>query len=279
MCSILFSTFDISEDLEDINFKMQKRGPDFTKYMNHHKYYYLHNLLSITGQFVVQPIISSCERYVCLFNGEIYNFTGISECEYIINLYKKDNLKGLQSLDGEFAITLYDSYLDKIILVSDIFRTKPLYFAFSQKTNHFIACSYRSTIEQINHRLDLDLVPQKIVPNSIYEISLEKRQITHQESLYSFDLRQYRRDFDHWCGAFENAIRKRAKNVREKIFLGLSSGHDSGSIACALTNLGLSFKTYTIRSEEALDIVQARFKFNRTSCQELIYLSQQFISN
>ena len=57
-------------------------------------------------------------------------------------------------------------------------------------------------------------------------------QIEQKESVFDFNLEQTKDSFTDWNHAFEESIKKRTENCREKIFIGLSSGYDSGSIAC-----------------------------------------------
>ena len=51
----------------------QNRGPDMTTAEKIRGVYYLHNLLHITGELTPQPLIK--DDVVCVFNGEIYNYT------------------------------------------------------------------------------------------------------------------------------------------------------------------------------------------------------------
>jgi hypothetical protein len=71
-------------------------------------------------------------------------------------------------------------------------------------------------------------------------------------------LRQYREDFDGWIEAFELAVKKRFLGCREKIFIGLSSGYDSGAICCALNKMGQPYNTYSVLGKENLDILNSR---------------------
>jgi asparagine synthetase B (glutamine-hydrolysing) len=54
MCSILFSTKK-TEDIDDLNFYLKFRGPDYTESKVINNYLFIHNLLSITGEFTPQP--------------------------------------------------------------------------------------------------------------------------------------------------------------------------------------------------------------------------------
>ena len=56
MCSILFSSKEI-DNLDFINERIKYRWPDYTGLINQDKYTFVHNLLSITGDFTEQPFV------------------------------------------------------------------------------------------------------------------------------------------------------------------------------------------------------------------------------
>lgn len=72
--------------------------------------------------------------------------------------------------------------------------------------------------------------------------------------VWDFD-RQHKDSYDDWITAFEAAIRKRAV---PGCFLGLSSGYDSGAIACELLRQNVPFKAYLYCGMENLPVLQAR---------------------
>ena len=53
------------------NFFNRFRGPDATNIAGAHGWTFVHNLLSMTGAFTLQPFLSADGRVACLFNGEI----------------------------------------------------------------------------------------------------------------------------------------------------------------------------------------------------------------
>lgn len=100
-----------------------------------------------------QPMVSSCQRYIIVFNGEIYNFKELkiehfdsndkfkssSDTEVILNLYIKYGSKMLQLLNGMFSICIYDKKEELFFLARDRLGIKPLYYY--NLNNIFIACS------------------------------------------------------------------------------------------------------------------------------------------
>ena len=63
MCSFIFTSKNV-DDLGRINFYNKFRGPDKTNQVNINDYTFIHNLLSITGEFTNQPFVNG--DIVCL---------------------------------------------------------------------------------------------------------------------------------------------------------------------------------------------------------------------
>ncbi len=58
MCSFIFTNKDVN-DLDGINFYTKFRGPDNTNQAKIKGYNFIHNLLSITGEFTNQPFVDN----------------------------------------------------------------------------------------------------------------------------------------------------------------------------------------------------------------------------
>ena len=81
-----------------------------------------------------QPIHNEDKSIWVVFNGEIYNFrswdgSAVSDGSVILGVYKEDGVSAFARFDGEFAISIWDSKEESIILARDPFGTKPLYFS------------------------------------------------------------------------------------------------------------------------------------------------------
>ena len=253
MCSFLFTNKEII-DVEFVNFYNKFRGPDNTNITKKNGYTFLHNLLSITGGFTIQPFVDN--DIVCLYNGEIYNHKEIGEYgsdgECLIPLYKKEGYDFIKKLDGEFAITLIDFKKNIAIISTDTFKTKPIFYTLS---NGIATSSYSEPLK----RLGYDNVI-KMEPNTTLIIDLTTRQIIEKRTVHDFDTsNQYKDNYDDWITAFKRSIEKRTKGVREQIFIGLSGGYDSGAICCELLNQNVKFKTYTVIGSENMDTLNKRF--------------------
>ncbi len=232
----------------------QMRGPDMTTVEKIEGIWYLHNLLHITGEVTPQPIESN--NTVAVFNGEIYNYTDFgsynSDGECIVDLYNKQGETFVRSLDGEFALFLVDNSRRKLIISTDTFACKPLWYEF--KEGKFCVASYKSQLEGLGFTNG-----KKLFANKTQVYNLDTLELVREYDNFKFDIRQKNDSFDRWCDAFSASIKKRTQNTTHGMFLGLSSGFDSGAIACELHKQGVVATGYSIVNNENPDIMKARF--------------------
>lgn len=245
----------------------QKRGPDLTNIKVINGVEFLHNLLHITGEIRPQPFVKN--DVVCVFNGEIYNYKNFgtydSDGECLIDLYQSKGDEFCKELDGEFALCLIDFSKRKIIISTDTFACKPLWYDFSKNT--FAIASYNSQLSGLGFTNG-----RKLIANTTEIYNFDSLKLISSYANKIFDIRQYKTSYDGWIGAFEKSIEKRIKNTPHKMFCGMSSGYDSGAIAFELQKQKANFKAYTILNNENADIISQRLKvikntesFNLTS--------------
>jgi asparagine synthetase B (glutamine-hydrolysing) len=254
MCGIIVSN-KIIQNLDDIDKKLKKRGPDNRNIFEKNGVIFIHYLLHITGDFKIQPFIN--ENIVCLFNGEIYNYkellgtsylNNMSDGECLIPLYKKYGNDFIKFLDGEYSIVLFDFSNNTLIISSDIFRTKPLYYHISSE--NIIISSYLSVCKSINSNLNYTLIS----PNQTIIFNLNDFSNTSY-TIYNWNLDQYKNNLNDWEIAFENAVLKR---YSLKPIVSMSSGLDSGSIVSCLLKYNKDFLALTINQNEDCEIIRQR---------------------
>lgn len=135
------------------------RGPDATQNWHDEVCSLGHNRLSIIdlSNEANQPMHSHCERYVMVFNGEIYNYIEIkkelqshfnfkthSDTEVLLAAYIHFGKSFLEKLNGMFSIAIWDKKEQKLFVARDRFGVKPFYFF--KNNQHFIFASEIKTI-------------------------------------------------------------------------------------------------------------------------------------
>ena len=215
------------------------RGQDDNNTLEKGGFTFKHFLLSITGEHTLQPYVK--DNIVMLYNGEIYNREfERSDGEVIIPLYEKLGCRFPRELDGEFAIALFDFGRKHVLFATDSFGTKPLWI-----NDELEFSSYESGVTN----------GKKVLPNTTMLFKLDGTPLTQlHTTMFDFD-HQHKTTYDDWITAFKNAVKKRAV---PNCFLGLSSGYDSGGIACELNNLGVKYSAYTINKGENQTVMTAR---------------------
>jgi asparagine synthetase B (glutamine-hydrolysing) len=221
----------------------QVRGPDLTTRTEHGSSVLLHHLLHITGDMRPQPFTDGTR--FCLFNGEIYNWRSLgdyrSDGECILDAWNAEGMNFTRHLDGEYAIVILDG--DDIITATDPFATKPLWYGPDGSVG-----SYASDVANAEKQRGNQVVRRR------------NGQILESSTTVKWDLRQHKAHTDDWITAFEQSIAKRIPSPQAGAFLGLSSGYDSGAIACELLHQGADFKTYSVTNKEATGVLNARLR-------------------
>ena len=259
MCNFLITNI-FNNNISKANFYQKFRGPDFEKFVLFDNIIFLHNLLSITGNFYPQPYEDK-DIIIC-FNGEIYNYFDFgkfkSDVECIAFLYKK-GIEELKKLDGEFAITIYDKKQKYFIIAHDTFATKPIFLG--QNGNKFCISTYKSACES----LKLKNIT-KISPNSVYKFD---GKLTKLFELHSWDLKQHKTTLKDFFLSLEMAVLKRVMTNKE-ILVNLSSGYDSGVICCVLNKYKIPFNSASIGGKEVKSVLKNRIKIHK-NCKSAIY--------
>jgi asparagine synthetase B (glutamine-hydrolysing) len=230
MCGILVSKNGRGNDRF-----IKRRGPDATGVLERDCLTFRHYLLNVTGPATPQPFIDG--DIVCLYNGEIYNHPFVSsDGENLIPLYRQHGILFPRELDGEFAIALYDFAADLAYFITDRFATKPLW------RNGSECASYESGVGG-----------HKIWANTIEVARISDGQDIETIHYHAWDWRQHVTSYDGCIAAFEAAV---AKRYKPECFIGLSSGYDSGAIACALR--GKELKAYAHLASETASVIGRR---------------------
>lgn len=137
------------EKIEAMNRKIHRRGPDAGAYWlcENDRVVLGHRRLSIVdlSECGSQPMVSASERYVIVYNGEIYNalelkkqmeetfgaepYKGTSDTEILLRAIEHYGLKNALVMSrGMFALAVYDRQEKVLQLARDRMGEKPLYY-------------------------------------------------------------------------------------------------------------------------------------------------------
>jgi asparagine synthase (glutamine-hydrolysing) len=135
------------QDLELMVEAQRHRGPDSQDTFVHEKVGLGHNRLSIIdlSERGNQPMTSHSDRYVIVYNGEVYNFGKIathlkfhssetfnfksaSDTEVILEAFSRYGPASVELLNGMFAFAIYDKQEEELFLFRDRLGIKPLFY-------------------------------------------------------------------------------------------------------------------------------------------------------
>jgi asparagine synthase (glutamine-hydrolysing) len=131
---------------------------------------FAHRRLSIIdlSDAAAQPMLSEDERFVIVFNGEIYNYVELkdgllregvvfktsSDTEVLLQLFIRHGAACLSMLDGMFAFAVWDNATGAFFAARDRFGEKPFYY--SLKDGYFTFASEIKAIMAYFERLSPD---------------------------------------------------------------------------------------------------------------------------
>ena len=117
----------------------------------------------------VQPMTSTDNRYIIIFNGEIYNYLELrqhlvskgikfkthSDTEVLLNMYIVYGKECVSKLNGMFAFAVYDKVKDSMFLARDHFGIKPLYYTY-QNNDFIFASEVKAILEYPDIKAEVD---------------------------------------------------------------------------------------------------------------------------
>jgi len=205
MCGIngiyQFNGLKIKTDvIQKMNDTIIHRGPDAEGIFNDELIMLGHRRLSIIDvePSANQPMVSSNNRYVIVFNGEIYNFKALkalltdyefktkSDTEVVLAAYQKWGKLCVNHFDGMFAFAIWDKVDKSLFITRDRLGIKPLYYVLDNEKIIF-----SSSVKAI---LNTQLIPRQIRQESL--VDYLRFQTVHSpftiiEDLYMLEGGQY----------------------------------------------------------------------------------------
>lgn len=231
-----------------------------------------------------QPLVHPSGRFAIVFNGEIYNYLELrselkalgveffthTDTEVVINSYVQWGKAAFARFNGMWALALWDSQEQSLLLCRDRFGVKPLYYTERQKAVYFASEMKvlrawpglhfepnRAAMDVylnsclLNHGSETfwdDIL--EVLPGHWMEWGSDSRVVTNCYWPYSPEIGGWTYDdaLDRFGELFEDSLRLRMRSDVEVGTL-LSGGLDSNTIVCALHRLGLihngTFKSFS----------------------------------
>ncbi len=272
-----FNNFEIANDLLD------KRGPDSTGYYkDSENYKFGFKRLSILDldASANQPMVDHQNRYVIVFNGEVYNFkqlrneieqsggsflTSHSDTEAILEGYKIWGSDILDKLEGQFSFVIFDKVNRTLFMARDRVGQKPLFYKITKES--IIISSTLEPIIKLTNSFEVDLesvytflqvgvipAPKTIFKNinklkngEFITFDVQSNHILEKRIYWSpeqfIDYKKF--DYDEFISIFDEAVKKRCvADVEISSFL--SGGLDSTAIIKKASKYLPSMNTFSV---------------------------------
>jgi asparagine synthase (glutamine-hydrolysing) len=197
MCGILGTNFNgqiVNESV--VANSLSHRGPDSSKaYADGEVGLLISRLAIVNSNFDDQPSFGCDERYVAVFNGEIYNYKVLaselmklghnfpedfSDAAILPHMLEEFGYDFVNKLDGMFAIAVWDHKLKEIIIYRDSVGIKPLYYHISGRNIKF-----SSEISSIQKMIKEILAIEKSSLASFASHNLVATPLTFYEGVFS----------------------------------------------------------------------------------------------
>ena len=151
MCGINGFNFNNIDLIKKMSAITSSRGPDNEGYYFSDNYTVGHNRLAIIDPDKRSNQPFKFKELILSFNGEIYNYSDIknklvskgysfetnSDTEVIIKLFHLEGINAFKKISGIFALSIYDTKINKLYLVRDAVGVKPLYYYYDSTFKKF----------------------------------------------------------------------------------------------------------------------------------------------
>ena len=229
-----------------------------------------------TLDFKDQPFLEERKGLSLLFWGEIFSHSSRISliADFIFDLYLTKRLERLSDLNGFFSFALWDFQKSRLVLASDIYATRPIYYHRDNNIMVFgsspFAVAGALNLRKINREVLAQFLSiQLIQGNSTWIDSIEKLRYGHylifdREGLrinryFKPVFRPIQMGRSEVAGTLIEGLGVSAVRMsRGKTALSLSGGGDSRLIALVCRQSGIDVPTFTFGGVESSDIAIAQ---------------------
>jgi len=245
MCGILYS--QDSNGFSDLEM-LKRRGPEGFTEQSNNLGYFAHSMLNTIGENTAQPY--ETKSGILLYNGSTYNSDGGNDTAWIgkkLDENLDNTLNILRELTGEYALIYVTE--KNVVFCVDHFDSRNLWFYHNKDERQLTVASLPNVVEQKNQ------ASWRAEGNKIYIMDRHDFSI-RVDTNKIFDLEQKIDHFDFVFEKFEKGIRARYKPFDSTLLI--SSGFDSGVVACATNKFFESIDCVSDPRGEELDIIKER---------------------
>lgn len=278
MCGIAGS-LNFSLDIPVLTRAMYHRGPDEQATFSSGNLQLHHHRLAILDMAGgKQPM--HFQHLTIIFNGEIYNHQDVrlrhnlqcqtsSDTETILHAYAKLGISCFDDFDGMFALAIFDSKNNELILVRDRAGKKPVYY-FSDGQRLIFASELNCISSQVRLEKDDEHLQQylrmgyffksstpyknvwELPAGSFAKISADHPTVNPQRwwNINDFYLKKQPDNFDTALSTVDSllhlAVKRRVESSDLEVGSFLSGGIDSGLVTAIASQYNQSLKTFTV---------------------------------
>ena len=236
-----------------------------------------------------QPIFSKDKRFAIVMIGEIFSYENMetgqikNDTEFLLNLFVDKGFKCLSKINGQYSACIYDFSEKKLILISDRYGTRPVYYAF-YNNKFFFAPEVKSLIlDNFNKNINYDAISDLFhfghlfgyktmlenihqLPEASYLIFQGGRirvsrywDYPYYEEVYhktNFSKKEIGNYSEEMQSVITTAINRQIVKNKDKILISLSGGLDSRWVIALAHKLGVepltAFTMGPINSEDQI---------------------------
>ncbi|MBC8525479.1 MAG: asparagine synthetase B [Candidatus Cloacimonetes bacterium] len=236
-----------------------------------------------------KPIFSKDKRFAIVMIGEIFSYENIEtgqikdDTVFLFNLFVEKGFECLPKINGQYSACIYDFFEKKLILISDRYGTRPVYYTF-YNNKFFFSPEVKSLIlDNFNKRINYDAISDlfhyghlfgyKTMFENIYQLP-EASYLTFQdgrirvskywnypyyEEVYykrKISKKEIENYFEEMQSVITTSLNRQIVKNKDKILISLSGGLDSRWLIALAHKFGIepltAFTMGPINSEDQI---------------------------
>ncbi|MEA1986708.1 MAG: asparagine synthase-related protein [Candidatus Marinimicrobia bacterium] len=248
-----------------------------------------------------QPMFSKDKRFAITMVGEIFSYENIEanqikdDSKFLLDLFLEKGLDCFSRINGQFSASIYDFVKKKLILISDRFGTRPIYYTF-YNNKFFFAPEVKSLIlDSFDKKINYDSISDLFhfghlygyktmfenvhqLPEASYlifqnnKIKIKKYwNYPYYEEAYTktkFTKKEIENYFEEMQEFMTKAMKRQVAKNNDKILFSLSGGLDSRWVISLADKLNVNPMTaFTMGENNSEDVIYAKIVANKLNAK------------